>query len=215
MKEMMGCLVTKSANDNELDKIIDNDEQEKIHIPIHHPLEGIVAMDCKGGIGKNGTMAWKIREEMEFFKKMTIGHIIIMGSSTFESLQHKLLPNRLNIVLTNNFEKYSKMYAYSNLLFVDDTNIYYKLLNENDILERYPFLKIDYKVFVIGGAGIYRILIPECSCIWSSVIDKKYDCDVYFPCCELINDRKKYIKEIYQSYKDFVIYKHTKRKIKQ
>lgn len=210
----MCCLKHKTTTTSENTSDNTDDDIDEIYINVSHPLEGIVAMDSKGGIGKNGVLPWKIREEMELFKKMTTGHILLMGSSTFESFRNKPLPNRLNIVLTNNIEKYSKLEKYNNLLFVNDTNIYNKLLYDKNILNRYPFLNLDYKVFVIGGAGIYRILIPECSSVWVSVIDRKYDCDVSFPCCELINDKKKYTNDIYKNYEEFTVYKYTKRKTK-
>ena len=68
---------------------------------MNHPVEGIVAMDSGGGIGKDGKLPWKLREEMDFFKEMTTGNVIIMGSTTFESLRNIPLPNRLNTVSKN------------------------------------------------------------------------------------------------------------------
>ena len=176
---------------------------------MNHPIEGIVAMDSCGGIGKKGKLPWKIREEMEFFKSMTTGHVIIMGSTTFESLQNKPLHNRLNIVITNNPGKYSDMQMYENLMFVEDIHFFHKMQTTDELSERYSFLKADYKFYVIGGAGIYRILIPECSCVWMSVMDRKYDCDVFFPCCELLYNKARYNRVLYKSFNDFIVYKYT------
>ena len=179
---------------------------------MNHPVEGIVAMDSGGGIGKDGKLPWKLREEMDFFKEMTTGNVIIMGSTTFESLRNIPLPNRLNIVITYNLEKYSAMQTYNNLIIVDDVHFFHKLQAISDLADQYPFLKPDYKFYVIGGAGIYRILIPECSCVWVSILSKKYGCDVFFPYSELLHNKMYYNRVMHKSYGDFVIYKCTRLK---
>ncbi len=61
--------------------------------------ELIVAMTPAGVIGHNGTIPWHIPEDLEYFKKMTIGGIIVMGRKTFESLP-RILPNRIHVVIT-------------------------------------------------------------------------------------------------------------------
>lgn len=60
----------------------------------------IVAIDSKNGIGKNNSIPWKIKEDLQFFKKMTSGGTVIIGRKTWESLPVKPLPNRTNIVLS-------------------------------------------------------------------------------------------------------------------
>ena len=74
----------------------------------------ITAYSNKKVIGKNNKMPWNIRGDLEFFKKLTTGNIVIMGRKTFESIG-KVLPNRINIVITRNIENKSKI---NNLHFV-------------------------------------------------------------------------------------------------
>ena len=61
----------------------------------------IVAMSNNHVIGINNRLPWHITEDLKRFKKLTSGHSIIMGRKTFESIG-KLLPNRVNIILTKN-----------------------------------------------------------------------------------------------------------------
>ena len=64
-------------------------------------LSLIVAMDQQGLIGNQNTLPWYLPADLQFFKETTIGHIVIMGRKTFESIGRPL-PNRRNIVLTRN-----------------------------------------------------------------------------------------------------------------
>src|SRR3989344_2212812 len=61
----------------------------------------IAALDEKRGIGKNGKIPWHISEDFKRFKKITMGHPIIMGRKTYESIG-RILPGRTNIVITQN-----------------------------------------------------------------------------------------------------------------
>ena len=61
----------------------------------------IAALDEKRGIGKNGKIPWHISEDFKRFKQITMGHPIIMGRKTYESIGW-ILPGRTNIVITQN-----------------------------------------------------------------------------------------------------------------
>ena len=63
-------------------------------------LSIIVATDTNGGIGKDNKLLFQIREDLQRFKDLTTGHIVIMGRKTFESLPNGALPNRHNVVIT-------------------------------------------------------------------------------------------------------------------
>jgi hypothetical protein len=108
-------------------------------------MEAIVATDLLGGIGKNNSIPWHSKTDLQFFLNKTINNVVIMGKNTFLSLPHKKpLKNRLNIVLTNNPTLYANE---SNLLFTNDTNIF-----RNDrtfFLNNYPFLRSDFIFFII------------------------------------------------------------------
>ena len=62
-------------------------------------LSMIVAMDKNALIGANGTMPWHLPQELQYFKRMTIGKPVIMGRKTFESIG-RALPGRPNLVIT-------------------------------------------------------------------------------------------------------------------
>ena len=61
----------------------------------------IVIVDENNGIGKDGDLLCHLPNDLKHFKKLTTGHIIIMGRKTYESLPNGALPNRINIVITS------------------------------------------------------------------------------------------------------------------
>ena len=119
-------------------------------------MEAILAIDSKNGLAKNGTIPWKSKKDMTFFKNKTINKIVVMGRKTFESLPGPL-KNRLNVVLTN------PRYSENNILYTNDVD---SLLKEN--------------VIFIGGKTIYEQFIPLCETVWVTRFKKDYDCDLFF-----------------------------------
>ena len=100
----------------------------------------IVARDAiTHGIGKDNKLLYRCKEDMEYFKKTTMGSVVVMGRKTFESIG-KALPGRINIVLTHN-SSYVAEGAYV-LTTVDEVKMVIKELNKN--------------VFIIGGLQIYK-----------------------------------------------------------
>ncbi len=103
----------------------------------------IVAIAQNGVIGKsNGEMSWHVKEEFQHFKNTTLGHPIIMGRKTFETLG-KPLKGRLNIVVTRN-----KSYK------SDFDDIIIKSSLQNAI--EYCRESDPEKIFIIGGGEIYK-----------------------------------------------------------
>lgn len=105
---------------------------------------GIVAIDENGAIGKDGKLPWHYSADMKFFKETTTGNAVVMGHNTWRSLQ-KPLPNRLNIVLSRQAE----IEPQESVVVVRDVA---------SVLEMAKDLATD--VFVIGGAQVYRSLLP-------------------------------------------------------
>jgi dihydrofolate reductase len=135
-------------------------------------MEAVVAIDSKGGIAKNGVIPWKCKEDMQFFREKTEGHVVVMGKTTFFTLPKGPLPNRLNIVFTKTPELYGHL-SRPNLVFS----------NNPDILQRpfsHPLLKENYTVFIIGGSQIYDLFLPKCKTLWISQIPGDYHCDTHF-----------------------------------
>ena len=118
-------------------------------------------------IGKDGNIPWHIKEDFIHFKKYTMGKKVIMGRSTFVSINEKPLPNRENIVLTKNKEIYK-----------DRTDII--VINSLDeILNKYK--NSEEELVIMGGESVYKQALPFAKKIVLSVINKDYEGDTYFP----------------------------------
>jgi dihydrofolate reductase len=129
-------------------------------------MKAIVAVDLNWGIGYKGNLLQRIPEDMQFFKQMTLGKIVVMGRETFESLPGKEpLKERVNIVLTRNksFKNEKVTICSSEEELVHEVKKY----NSDD-------------VFVIGGASIYDQLLPYCSEAYVTKIEDTYTADKYF-----------------------------------
>lgn len=128
-------------------------------------LSIIVAVAENNVIGKDNKLIWHLPEDLKRFKRLTTGHTIIMGRRTFESLG-RVLPNRKHIILCNDME-----------MKVDDENV--EILSDISMLKKY--IESDEENFIIGGATIYRILMPYANKLYLTKIYKEFEGDVYFP----------------------------------
>ncbi len=129
-------------------------------------MKAIVAVDLNWGIGFNNQLLERIPEDMKYFKEMTLGKTVVMGRETFESLPGKKpLKERKNIILTTN-----KNY------FGEDMIIYHSL----DKLLQEIKAHSQEDVFVIGGESVYSQLLPYCTEIYVTKIEKAYEADKYF-----------------------------------
>ena len=129
----------------------------------------IVARDSNNGIGKDNKLLFHIKEDMKRFKDLTTDKTIIMGSKTFDSLPNGVLPNRFNIVLTNNREKYNEE------MYLDDIYI----SNNIDFLIK-EFKDSEEEVFIIGGESIYKQFLPYCDRIYLTRINSIRESDSFF-----------------------------------
>lgn len=128
-------------------------------------LSIIVAIANNNVIGKDNKLIWHLPEDLKRFKRLTTGHTIIMGRKTFESLG-RVLPNRKHIVLCNDAE-----------MNIDDENV--EVIDSIDKIEKYE--NSEEENFVIGGASIYKLLLPKASKLYITKINQEFDGDVYFP----------------------------------
>ena len=127
-------------------------------------IELIWAQDQRRGIGKKGKLPWNISEDLQNFKKITLGFPIIMGRKTWQSLPFKPLPKRRNIVLSSKLIQNVECYQ-----SVDDCikNLY------SDSIE---------KIFIIGGRSIYKIFYKKASALHITLVNKNDDdVDTFFP----------------------------------
>ena len=128
-------------------------------------LSIIVAKAKNNAIGKNNQLLWHLSDDLKRFKKFTIGHTIIMGRKTFESLG-RVLPNRKHIVFTQNPD-----------FKVDDENVEVV----HSMLQIQEYIENEEEAFVIGGAIIYNLLMPYVKKMYVTEIDKEFDGDAFFP----------------------------------
>ena len=125
----------------------------------------IVAMDEKRGIGKEGRLPWRLSSDLKRFRELTMGHHIIVGRKTFESIG-KPLPGRQMIVVTRNagFEAEGCLVTHSVEAAVE--------------LAR---TRGETEVFVCGGAEIYARALPLAGRIYLTRVHARVDADTFFP----------------------------------
>lgn len=113
-------------------------------------------------IGRQGRLPWHIPEDLKFFKRITMGHPILMGRKTFESIG-KPLPGRRNIVLSRS------MAPQPGLVVIRDAG------------DLALVCGADETVFLIGGAQLFRDLLPRCAGLYLTWIDEPHEGDVFLP----------------------------------
>ena len=146
-------------------------------------LSIIVAKASNNVIGKNNSLIWHLPEDLKRFKSLTTGHTIIMGRRTFESLG-RVLPNRKHVILCNDMK-----------MDIVDENI--EILEDISMLDKY--INSEEENFIIGGATIYRLLMPYANKMYITEIDQEFEGDVSFP---EINKEEWNIIEIEKGLKD-------------
>ena len=129
-------------------------------------------------LGKNNNLIWHFKEDMKFFKDTTMGHTVVMGRKTIESLP-KALPGRKNIVISSNAE-----YQAQGATVVTSVDEALQIADNEEI-------------FVIGGGKIYAEFLPYADKLYLTEIDAECaDADTYFPQF----NKSEYIKEIVNYY---------------
>jgi dihydrofolate reductase len=129
----------------------------------------IAALTDDGVIGKDGKIPWQIPEDLKRFKQKTMGHGVIMGRKTFESIVAALgtpLPGRTNIVITRNPE-YRPAGA---LVF-------------NGLRSALAWLRSrgESQVFIIGGGELYREAIGQADEMLLTCVHERHEGDAFFP----------------------------------
>ncbi len=138
----------------------------------------IVAVDENFGIGNEGNLLTYIPEDLEYFKKKTIGKVVVMGRTTLESLPNKTaLKNRTNIILTRD-----KNYKVEDAIVVNSLETLFEVLKSYNSKD----------IYIIGGECIYRELESYCEFAYVTKINKTYKSDRQFL---NIDEDKKWILE--------------------
>ncbi|HQZ28946.1 MAG: dihydrofolate reductase [Verrucomicrobiales bacterium] len=126
-------------------------------------LKAVVAMASNRVIGKDGGLPWRLKEDLKWFKKMTVGHPILMGRKTMDSIVHPL-PKRRNIVISRNLETVPEGFELA-----------------ASCPQALDMLGEDTEASIIGGAQIYREMIPLCDEVLLSYVFHPYDGDTTLP----------------------------------
>lgn len=121
--------------------------------------------DGKLVIGNNGMIPWKISEDLKMFNRKTIGHTVVMGRKTYESLPIKPLPGRDNIIFSTN----PKFIAPDCTITSQRIPILRKFRNSYE------------KCFIIGGEHIYKLFVPWADRVHLSKIEGIFSGDTFFP----------------------------------
>jgi dihydrofolate reductase len=125
----------------------------------------IVAIGKNNEIGKGNDLLCRLPADLKHFKEITSGHAVIMGRKTFDSLPKGPLPNRKNGIISRNTD-----------LKIEGATVYSSL--------DYALLKLidEDEVFIIGGAQIYRQILPDADKLYLTKIHANFpDADVFFP----------------------------------
>ncbi len=123
----------------------------------------IVAMSSNRVIGVNNTLPWHLSEDLKHFKFLTVGHTIIMGRKTYDSIG-RALPNRRNIVISRNIE-----------ISCEGAEVVHSIENA------FSISKNDGEVFVIGGSNIYEQALHLVDHLYITEIKKSFLGDAFFP----------------------------------
>lgn len=124
----------------------------------------LVAMDENRIIGKDNQLPWRLPEDLKYFKKVTMGHPIVMGRKTHDSIG-RVLPGRENIVITRQLNYQSEEFT-----------VFYSVQD---------FVKYcrgqEAEVFVIGGAEIFKETFAYADRLYITLIHEAFEGDTFFP----------------------------------
>jgi dihydrofolate reductase len=150
-------------------------------------MKAIAAMAKNRVIGAHGAIPWHLPEDFRWFKRATMGGVIVMGRKTYESLG-KPLPGRENVVVSRSTE-------ISGVRMV------------RSIEELLSISFGDREVWIIGGSDLYAQTLPFCSDLYLSMVNLEPSGDALFPAFETDFE----LSEVIESHAEFEV-QHYKRR---
>lgn len=182
----------------------------------------IAAVGEKLELGNKGGLVFNIREDMKFFKETTMGHPVLMGLNTFNSIG-RALPGRKNLVVSSQESpsadagvppvvtgglgslksRNSSKPPKTTLVTITDLNAF---IQENKDTEE--------EIFVIGGGMIYRQLLPYAKVLYLTEVEATAEADVFFPEFDKRDYSTEVLRESSERELKFRFVKYTKREEK-
>ena len=132
-------------------------------------LSLIVAVSENGVIGRDGGLPWHLSADLRRFKQLTMGHTLIMGRKTFESIGRKL-PGRTSIIISKQSE-----------LQIEGCHVV------ADWTAAAQLAAVDSEAFVMGGRQIYELALPHVERMYWTHVEAAVDGDVQFPSIDWTN----------------------------
>lgn len=123
----------------------------------------IAAVSRNNVIGLNNTLPWRLKADLAYFKATTLGQPILMGRKTWESLG-RALPGRRNLVISRNTE-----------YCINGAEVF------SSPERAIKSIASDQTVFVIGGAELYRQILPQADRLLLTHVQAEINGDAYFP----------------------------------
>jgi dihydrofolate reductase len=149
----------------------------------------IAALSENRVIGVNNALPWSIKEDMRRFRELTWGFPCVMGRKTYQSLPRRPLPGRENLVISSGFSPRE-----------DPVRVF-------DSLEKcFAFCAAYEKVFICGGASIYRESMPYANGMELTLVRGEYAGDAFFP--EI--NRREWFETARSDYRDFSFVRYSR-----
>jgi dihydrofolate reductase len=160
-------------------------------------FKAIAAMSLNRVIGADDKIPWHLPEDFKWFKKMTMGHIVVMGRKTFEGLGQPL-PSRKNMILTRHPQRLIKGHPEifgqyrewrGGRYLKRAYQFHFTRLEQNRRTEILIFSSLDRlnpsefpnDIFVCGGAQVYEQALPHCSDLYLTLVKREVKGDAFFP----------------------------------
>ena len=131
----------------------------------------IAAVADNYAIGKSNNLPWHLPADLKHFKKLTTGHVVVMGKRTFESLPSGPLPNRKNIVLTS--------------VLSEGVNVGY--FEADSLEDAIDLCEHEDEIFIIGGATVYKQSLDKVDKMYITWVHDNFAADTFFPQFDLEN----------------------------
>ena len=148
------------------------------------PLEIIVAVADNSAIGRYGKIPWHLSADLKHFKEVTMGHPVIMGRRTFESIG-RVLPGRFNVIVSSTLDRADPRLKDQDVAVVTSLDEALALCKDQE-----------KSAMVIGGAALYKEALPKASVLHLTRVHKiPPSADTFFPSFEHLNFKRCEVQE--------------------